>query len=176
MVGDLFSQHAPSDYIEQDGVRYWREDLVTVKKKRDASGFDVFWMNVPGDKEFGTGRGFKIGRSKSEGEFKKLTPEDRRIATAAVGPFYAHWRKAHPDAAKLHPERFLKNRRWEDEGWESKATSEAPSKQKLMEMDAQTIKSGKRFLCTHISAVKARTLIDAGMVSYNECRDVGINL
>lgn len=169
---DLFSQHSPADYIDQDGVRYWREDLVTLKKKQDASGFDAFWDKVPGSPD-----SFKIGKEKSKREFSKLKADDKQSAINSVGPFYAHWRKKHPDAAKLHPERFLKDKRWQDEGWEaSSADSRQLSQRELMERDARDIKSGKRFLCAHITAAKARALIAAEMVSLNECRDAGVNV
>lgn len=169
-MSDLFSAQTPPDHIEQDGVKYWREDLVTLKRKADASGFDKFWENVPG----GPG-GFKIGKEASRKVFAKLKADDKHSAINAVGPFYAHWRKEHPDAAKLHPERFLKYRRWEDEGWNQTATQQ-PSKQDLMDRDARDIKSGKSFICGHITAAKARTLIESGRVTLNECREVGISI
>lgn len=157
---DLFSSLTP-DRIEHNGVEYIRADLI--EKKADDSGFDKFWANVP--------TGFKIGREEARKAFSNLKADDKHTAVNSVGPFYAHWTKAHPEASKLHPCRFLKNKRWTDEGWEAKAAPTAIDKQQAT---IDNIKSGQRWRCTNITATQARDLIDKGLVTETECKKAGV--
>lgn len=159
---DLFSQAAP-DHIDAHGFRYYREDVHPGPKKADDSGFDRFWKNVP--------TGFKIGREEARKEFSKLKADEKHTAINSVGPFFAHWQKSHPDAGRLHPCRFLKNKRWTDEGWEAKAAPTAIDKDAF---DAATIKRAMPFLCKDMSANRGRYLIDKGLVTETECKKAGV--
>lgn len=62
-------------------------------------------------------------------------------------------------------------------GWEKLAPSSIEKQAGAQEVDAhlaETIKSGKRFLCTHISAAKAQALVDRGLVTVEECKKVAV--
>ncbi len=50
----------------------------------------------------------------------------------------------------------------------------AKSGNSKMESVAQLIRSGKSFLCTHVSSHNARACIEAGLVSVEECKAVGV--
>jgi hypothetical protein len=161
-VSDLFSSSAPP-HIDAHGYRYYREDLQPVAANNDDSGFDSFWGEVP--------KGFKIGKEEARREFAKLKADDRQAAINSVVPFYSHWVKSNPDANKLHPCRYLKNRRWTDEGWE---TQKQPAARDKDQFDADTIKKGHSFLCTNMSAERGRYLISKRLVTEAECKAVGI--
>lgn len=159
---DLFSAKAPP-HIDAHGFRYYREDLHPGPKKADDSGFDCFWKNVP--------TGFKKSKEEARREFSKLLADEKHTAINSVGPFFAHWHKSHPDAGKLHPCRFLKNKRWTDEGWEAKAP---PSPANKLQATVDNIKSGQRWRCTNITATQARDLIEKRLVTLDDCKAVGI--
>ncbi|WP_320179638.1 helix-turn-helix domain-containing protein [Roseovarius pacificus] len=68
-----------------------------------------------------------------------------------------------------YPENWLRRR-----GWETQA--DAGPEANAEDVDAfyaKTIKEGKPWLCTHISADRARGLVSAGLVTVEECQKVG---
>lgn len=77
--------------------------------------FEDFWGRCPQRKQ----------KRKALTEWRKLTAGDRAAALEAVVAWYEHFKKEHKDATLLYPERFLKNRRWEDEGWRPKVSAHA---------------------------------------------------
>lgn len=164
---DLFG--APPEYLEQDGYRWYREDLVELKQKSDATGFDAFWANVPGGPD-----SFKIGKEEARKAFSRLKADDKQSAINSVAMFYKHWRRAHPDAAKLHPVRFLSMKRWEDEGWSEATKTPQAKSQDRMSVEAANVKSGKPFLCTHISGAMARAMLEEGLVTGDELDRAGV--
>ncbi|MBL7779961.1 MAG: hypothetical protein JNM22_02005 [Saprospiraceae bacterium] len=67
--------------------------------------FPVFWDTY----------GYKVGRLQAEQQWNKLTRADQARAIMQA-PRYHQWRKQKsPPQEALHPERYLKNRRFDDE-------------------------------------------------------------
>mgnify|MGYP000259438425 CR=1 FL=1 len=127
--------------------------------EQDEMSFTAFWSDVP----------HKIGKAETRMEWVKLTTAEKALAHKRVRLFYAWFKKVNKDASPLHPVRYLKHRRWEDET--------LPQEWKtgdLVAIAAKSIKSGKSFLCGNISAARARECIAAGLVTETECKAVGV--
>jgi hypothetical protein len=123
-------------------------------------GFDDFWNAWPE----------KQDRVAAERAWRKLDDEDRALAAAKAAAWFAWWRKAHPDAAPLGASRFLRSRRWEDEGFEAKPAAPIDIRVAL----ADRIKSGKPYLVRDITPATARDLMAAGLVTEDDCRKAGV--
>ena len=127
--------------------------------------FESFWSQVPK----------KVGRHQAEKTFNKLSGQAQILATDAVKPFYEWWRKENPQATWLHPSTYLNQRRWEDEKWqEAFYKRKAIKEHDPLEAAERNIKSGKRFLCTHISNSVVEELKRQGRVTESQCREVGL--
>lgn len=57
----------------------------------------------------------KIGRSKAEAAFKRLSAKNRQLAVERCRAWSEKWRAAYPGASDLHPTTFLNGKRWEDD-------------------------------------------------------------
>lgn len=163
-MNDLFppaeAQHP--DEIQHNGMTYVRKDLAA--PKRTAAGFEKFWDQVPN----------KVGKAEAKGVYSKMSPADRQTATESVSGWYRKWKSDNPQASPIHPVRFLRHRRWEDEGWKPQGAAKVEGDE--MEAAAKAIRSGKYFLCTQLTAATARTLIDRELVTLEQCREVRINI
>jgi len=127
----------------------------------EPADFDAFWEMVP----------HKIGKDPAKKAWRKLTATERKSAADGVQRFYRWFAKAYPSASALHPATYLNNRRWLDEGAQPLET--VPRAHRLA-LVAKNIKSGKRFLCTQISAAQARECIAMQLVTEAQCREVGV--
>lgn len=123
-------------------------------------GFADFWNSWPN----------QVAEVSAERAWKKVPVEDRPTVIAAAGPWFAWWRREYPDAKKISAATFLIGRRWNDKGFSAKPCAPVDIRSAI----AERIKSGKAFLCGDITISKARDLIDAGLVTEEECRKVGI--
>lgn len=126
-----------------------------------SSAFDDFWRDVPR----------KIGKDAARKAWGKLPESDRNAAHDAVKSWYKWFEKTYPGASPLHPSTYLNNRRWQDEGWRPDRRAETVDRAAIA---ADRIRSGKRYLCTHITPAQARELIHRGMVTEGQCRAAGV--
>lgn len=111
-MNDLFSDTAPQpDNPETtviNGVTYWREDLVTVKKAKAAPGFDAFWESVP--------KGFKNGsKPAAKAAWVKLSQQQRKDAHDSVAAFYGLSDEERIGAASMHVSRYLNSHAFYEE-------------------------------------------------------------
>lgn len=68
--------------------------------------FDKFWEVWP----LG-----KIAKKNAAKAFKKLTPQERTLATERATAWAAQWRRDHPNSNPIHPASYLNGTRWTDE-------------------------------------------------------------
>ena len=68
--------------------------------------FDDFWAVWP----LG-----KISKKDAEKAFRKLSPQDQRLATERSRPWAEQWRRSHPHASPIHPATYLNAGRFNDE-------------------------------------------------------------
>jgi hypothetical protein len=165
---DLFSSVYPEERII-DGVRYIREDLALCKPAGDVSGFDAFWNDrVPKGKKNGS----KQDAKKAWG---KLTSAERVLASERVAAFYSLTKEERIGAQEMHVSRYLNSRAFNEEVLERKLQRKAAAPQDKKAVAVNAIKSGKPFLCTHITDAQARTLVSQGLVTVEQCRAVGLD-
>lgn len=90
------------EYVKLRTSKY---DFVKVDEIPQEVSFPIFWDTY----------GYKVGRLAAEREWNKLSKEDQGRAILQA-PRYHQWRKQkNPTPEAVHPERFLKNRRFDDE-------------------------------------------------------------
>ena len=124
--------------------------------------FDRFWRDVP----------HKIGKEPARKAWGKLTSADRAEAHKGVKLFYSWFERTYKDASPLHPATYLNGKRWQDEAVSGHISQWSDPSQAL----ADSIASGKTFLCTNISSAKARDLVHRGFVTRDQCKAVGISI
>lgn len=96
----------------------------------DRSRFADFWAMVPR----------KIGKKATEAAWKRLSRADQDAAKDSVAAWYRWFQSTHRDATPLYPERYLKHRRWEDEGWQDKPKA-APDRDAAIAMHRKALTS-----------------------------------
>lgn len=96
----------------------------------DRSRFADFWAMVPR----------KIGKKATEAAWKRLSRADQDAAKDSVAAWYRWFQSTHRDATPLYPERYLKHRRWEDEGWQDKPKA-APDREAAIAMHLKALTS-----------------------------------
>lgn len=96
----------------------------------DRSRFADFWAMVPR----------KIGKKATEAAWKRLSRADQDAAKDSVTAWYRWFQSTHRDATPLYPERYLKHRRWEDEGWQDKPKA-APDREAAIAMHRKALTS-----------------------------------
>lgn len=124
------------------------------------SPFDAFWQDVP----------HKIGREASRKAWGKLSSADRQAAHGTVKSWYTWFAKTYPTAAPVHPATYLNGKRWQD----VTCTQSAPQRGDKLKASAAAIRSGRKYLCTHIPPSVVRECLDAGLVTAAECQEVGV--
>lgn len=130
--------------------------------KEPSISFDDFWKVWP--KKEAKGDAEKAWKA----AVRQASPE-RIIAGIATSPQTNREKKFIPSAGK-----WLRNKGWEDEGPHLRAVpsvSDADLRAKRVEF----IKSGKDYLTRSITATQARELIEAGLVTPEECRKAGVS-
>lgn len=130
-------------------------------EKAQASPFETFWADVP----------HKVNKQAAMKAWGKLSPQDRKAAHEGVKRFYAWFASTYPKASTLHPSSYLTGKRWQDE---TGASAKVAARETKIENAANSIRSGKPFLCTQIPAAVARDCIAAGLVTLDQCRSVGV--
>lgn len=76
------------------------------KKNSRFLGFDEFWAIWPN----------KTAKPSAKVAWGRLSLENKRLAFSAIrNGWYENWARAHPDANKIGPVRFIKDERWSDE-------------------------------------------------------------
>lgn len=121
--------------------------------------FQEFWNDCP----------VKLGKQQSQKAWKKLTTAQKEAARKNVKAWYWWFAKQYPKASSLHPSTYLNQRRWEDEGWTPPPKPTDPFKSA-----ADAILSAQKWRCTNIAPSTARTLIEQGHVTTEQCRAVGV--
>lgn len=99
--------------------------------KSKSSSFSDFWSQVP----------CKIGREAASKAFKKLSADDREMASVRAKHFYAKWREANPQASWLHPSTYLNGKRWEDYPPEQKAKADPELLQKMLNSPSPAVRA-----------------------------------
>lgn len=92
--------------VTQSDFLLWTRSTpsLTVTEVTQEATFDDFWEAY----------GHKVGRANAESQWKKLKPADRRKALSKCQQYH-DWRKRQSAVpAPLHPERYLKYRRFDD--------------------------------------------------------------
>lgn len=124
-----------------------------------ATPFNEFWAVWPD----------KRGKAPAHKAFNKLTAAEQQVATRRAKHWAIEWRKRNPEASHIMAGSYLTQRRFLDEGQAPKL-----SKGSMDEVQAEQIKSGKRYLCTNISSLRGRELVNKGLVTTQECVEVGV--
>ena len=138
-------------------------DLFQDAEKMDrADTFAEFWDKTP-----------KTGsKHQARKKFQSFSAQLRQQATDSVEGYYKWWSKTNPDASTLHVSTYLNQRRWEDDDWQAPAETKQPSQDDQIQAAVANIKSGKPYLCTHITFSQAHWLVKAGKVTEAEVRAV----
>ncbi len=130
--------------------------------------FAKFWDKIPKGRRNGS-------KANADKAWHKLTPQDRALALERVAVFYTLTPEERFGAQAMHVTTFLNGRHFEEdviaEKMKRRQQQDAHDPKAAM---ASKIKSGKRFLCTNITATAARGLIHDGLVTAEECRNVGV--
>lgn len=156
------------EFIEQNGVRYIREDLAHPQvKKADYSGFDNFWASIPKGRKNGS----KANAKKAWG---KLSMDDKIDAHGRVVAFYSLTKEERLGAQEMHVSTYLNSRCWEDEAVINKKVLSEMPKIDPLETAERNIKSGKSFLCTSISTSVVNELLRQQRVTKQQLRIVGL--
>lgn len=140
------------------------EPVRTCKNQESVRGpsFSQFWEVWPN----------KTAKASAEKAWQKLTAAERAEAHDSAAAWFAAWRASNRDASPIHPASYLNQKRWQDEGWRK---TPAKSVDRLA-VAADAIRSGKRFLCAHITPSLARELVAANAVTPEQCKQVGVSL
>lgn len=126
------------------------------------TSFSEFWAVWPN----------KTAKASAEKAWKRLGAGDRADAIGNAAAWFRAWRSKHQDASPIHPASYLNQKRWQDEGVQAPALKPVDRRANA----ASAILSGKRFLCTGISASLARELVSEGVVTPSQCREVGVQI
>lgn len=126
--------------------------------------FDEFWERVPQ----------KQDKPEAKAAWAKMKAEDRQAAFDAVQDWYAAERRARPDGTLLYPVRYLKRRRWEDEGWQPKAT--APPIEDRAEHFGAMAREGKHLSPFVVTSSLAQEIIGRGIATKDQLRNAGISV
>lgn len=124
--------------------------------------FDDFWAVWP-DKQ---------AKATARKAFQKLKPNERALAIERTAEWCKDWRARNPQASHIHAATFLNQRRFMDMD-EAKQETQKVSDE-LIQMQAKWIKDGKDFLCRSIPSARIRLMVEAGLVTPDECRRVGL--
>lgn len=96
------------------------------------SRFNDFWAMVPSKA--------KLGKKNAEAAWKRLSRADQDAARANVEAWYRWFMAKSPDITPLYPERYLKGRRWDEEGWQDKPKA-APDRDAAIAMHRKALTS-----------------------------------
>ncbi len=135
-------------------------ELKDIPPKSPKGDFDEFWNAVPR----------KVGKGAAQKAYlkavKKVAPE---ILLSGIQR-YAKTRAGQDHQYTVHPSRWLNEERWADEQPSLKPVAAKPTRETV----ANNIKSGLSFLCASVTPSQARTLIEEGLVTREECKAVGV--
>lgn len=86
-------------------VEVWKVKVTSMEitKGEPDLSFNTFWNLY----------NYKVGKKATEMQWKKLKPLDRINAIKAISSYEGYLKRTH--IAKVYPERFLRNRRFEDQ-------------------------------------------------------------
>lgn len=128
-------------------------------KAMQSSSFSQFWetTNKRGSKPL------------AERAWAKLTTAEKEIAAAKVKPFYAWFANEYPGASAMHISTYLNGKHFMQEAVKDRKALSPGDHPGIA-----AVKSGKRHLCSGISAALARSWISQGFVTEADCKTVGI--
>ncbi len=151
------------DFIEKDGYRYWREDLVTVSAAPSRSGpanFEAFWTAYP------RRAGKKLGKEDARKAYLvalKCASHDALVAAVKV---YA----AECGDFAVDAHRWLKHKRWLDYAGEGPDVTP----EKFNKWLAEQINGDAYLPQTLVTPAKLGALIQAGLVTYARAKQRGL--
>ncbi len=91
--------------VDESGITGWLPGKFEIFLIPDEVKFDAFWEAY----------GYKVGRVNAMNQWQKLSQGERAKAIKMI-PRYHQWRKCkNPPIEAVYPERYLKNRRFEDD-------------------------------------------------------------
>lgn len=163
-MADLFASEDPQpDTIDHNGVTYWREDLVTVKKAKAAPGFNEFWKSVP--------VGFKNGaKPAAKTAWGKLTQQQRKDAQERVAAFYGLSDDERLGASKMHVSRYLNSHAFYEEVLVAKQSTSSQQPSNVLEWWASEI-NGDGKLWSKPGDEILKQLLSTGMVTQQRMRE-----
>lgn len=91
--------------VQEKGITGWLPGKFDIFLVPDEVKFDVFWEQY----------GYKVGKVNAMSQWQKLSQSERAKAIRMI-PRYHQWRKCkNPPIEAVYPERYLKNRRFDDD-------------------------------------------------------------
>jgi hypothetical protein len=168
-MNDLFPDtvNGHPEFIEQNGVRYIREDLAhPVVKKADYSGFDDFWESIPKGKKNGS----KPNAKKAWG---KLSMDDKINSHSRVQAFYSLTKEERIGAENMHVSTYLNSRAWEEDVVIKKKVVAAVDPDESLRMEAQAIIEKKGWVHT-IRQSRIEMMLAKRFITPQQCREAGL--
>lgn len=130
--------------------------------------FDAFWAKIPKGRKNGS-------KQDAKKAWAKLTSAEQTIAGERVAAFYSLTKEERIGAQEMHVSRYLNSKAFNEEVLVQKMQRQTAKPQDPLDAAQRAIQSGKRFLCTSITATTARALLAAQRVTEQQCRDVGVS-